>query len=285
MSVYNTTPERLLVQLHSVGAPSQHDSYCAGFEINQWRCGAFADHIIEWLPDYALKEEELDVNHGNIYVRLKQAAARVYSTMAYNKRGEFGEITLHAICRDYFNTIPLAPRVFYKTASNDVVKSFDMAHVRYVGNETFEIWLGESKFFKSGAQAIAAAIKSVKEHIDAGFLNREKFILGPQVSKSLPHADKIRKILSSTTSLNSLFENAVFPVCIACDSAAVNTHKNHTIEYIESVYSELTELQMKMQQSGLLSRIKVHLIYVPVESKDRIAKAFDKRLKGLTFED
>lgn len=285
MSVYKNIPNRMLVQLHSVAAPSQHESYCAGFEIKQWRCSAFADHIIEWLPDYALKEDELDVNHGNIYVRMKEAAARVFSTKAYNKRGEFGEITLHAICRDYFNTIPLAPRVFYKTASNDVVKSFDMAHVRYIGDEKFEIWLGESKFFKSGTLAIASAIKSVAEHIDAGFLNREKFILGPQVSKTLPHADKIRRILSSQTSLNSLFENAVFPVCIACDSAAVNTHKNHTAEYIDSVYSELTELQTKMQKSGLPNRIKVHLIYVPVESKDRIAKAFDRRLKGLTVED
>lgn len=35
---------------------------------------------------------------------------------------------LHAVCRDFFGTIPIAPRVFYLTSSNDVVKSFDMAH-------------------------------------------------------------------------------------------------------------------------------------------------------------
>jgi len=285
MNIYDNLPERLLLQLHSEGSPWQHDSFCAGFEINQWRCSALAEHIIEWLPDYALKEDELSVNHGNIYVRLREAAARVYSTMEYNKRGELGEITLHAICRDFFNTIPLAPRVFYKTASNDVVKSFDMAHVRYVGDSNFEIWLGESKFYKSGVTAIAAAVKSVKEHIDAGFLKREKFILGPQVSKSLPHAESIRKLLASQTSIDALFKNAVFPVCIACDSGAVKTHKNHTAEYLKSVSGELTALRDKLDQSGLPSRIKMHLIYVPLESKDRIAKAFDKRLKGLNIED
>ncbi|WP_227243088.1 HamA C-terminal domain-containing protein [Paraburkholderia caribensis] len=285
MNVYDSTPARLLLQLHSEASPWQHDSYCAGFEISQWRCSALADHIIEWLPDYALKEDELNVNHGNIYVRLKEAAARVYSTKAYDKRGELGEITLHAICRDYFKTIPLAPRVFYKTASNDVVKSFDMAHVRYVDDSTFEIWLGESKFYKSGVSAISAAIKSVKEHIDAGFLKREKFILGPQVSQSLPHADKIRKLLASQTSIDALFQNAVFPVCIACDSDAVKMHKDHTAEYIECVYGELTELREKLEQSGLPNKIKMHLIYVPLESKERIAKAFDRRLKGLTVED
>ncbi|RQV33561.1 DUF1837 domain-containing protein [Burkholderia cenocepacia] len=285
MNVYDNLPERLLLQLHSEGSPWQHDSFCAGFEISQWRCTALAEHIIEWLPDYALKEDELNVNHGNIYVRLKEAAARVYSTKEYNKRGELGEIALHAICRDFFKTIPLAPRVFYKTASNDVVKSFDMAHVRYVDDSTFEIWLGESKFYKSGVSAISAAIKSVKEHIDAGFLNREKFILGPQISHTLPHADKIRKLLASQTSIDTLFKNAVFPVCIACDSDAVKTHKSHTTEYLQNVFGELAVLRERLDQSGLPSKIKMHLIYVPLESKDRIAKAFDKRLKGLNVED
>ncbi|RQS68896.1 DUF1837 domain-containing protein [Burkholderia sp. Bp8963] len=285
MSVYDSIPDRLLLQLHSEGSPWRHDSYCAGFEISQWRCSALAEHIIEWLPDYALKEDELNVNHGNIYVRLKQAAARVYSSKDYNKRGELGEITLHAICRDFFKTIPLAPRVFYKTASNDVVKSFDMVHVRYTVDSTFEIWLGESKFYKDGKAAISSAIESVKAHIDAGFLKREKFILGPQVSKTLPYAEQIRKLFASQTSIDALFQNAVFPVCIACDSGAVKAYKSHTAEYIESVFGELTELREKMEESGLPAKIKMHLIYVPLESKERIADAFDKRLKALNIED
>jgi uncharacterized protein DUF1837 len=32
----------------------------------------------------------------------------------YKNRGEAGEIALHAICRDYFDTMPISPRVFYK---------------------------------------------------------------------------------------------------------------------------------------------------------------------------
>src|SRR3546814_602433 len=201
MKVNEGLPARLLTQLQSDGTTWAYESYCAGFEIKQWRCNAFADHVIEWLPDYALKEDELNVNHGNMYVRLREAAARVYSTNNYGKRGELGEIVLHAICRDFFGTIPLAPRVFYKTSSNDVVKSFDMAHIRYSDGEKFEIWLGESKFYKSGTEAIASAIESIQQHIDAGFLIHEKLLLGPQVSKKLPLFDRIRELLASLTSL------------------------------------------------------------------------------------
>ena len=285
MKAYESIPDRLLSQLHAEPTPWRHDSFCAGFEIKQWRCSALADHIIEWLPDYALKEDELDVNHGNMYVRLKQAAIRVYSTDEYGKRGEFGEITLHAICRDFFGTIPLAPRVFYKTSSNDVMKSFDMVHVKYIEGSHFQIWLGESKFYTSGIAAVKSAIESIAQHIDAGFLRNEKLILGPQVSKNLPHATEIRKLLASTTSINELFKNAVFPVCIACDSNAVKEHQDYTSEYISEILSELTVLRQKIEQSNLPSQIQLHLIYVPLQSKERVANAFDKRLKGLMIED
>lgn len=278
-------PERLLTELHALDDPWLHYSYCAGYELSDWRCGALADHIIEWIPDYALKEEELDVHHGNMYVRLKEAAVRVYTTDNYHKRGEIGEIALHAICRDFFGTVPLAPRVFYKTASNDVVKSFDLVHIRYVGDDDFEVWLGESKFYADGSDAVASAIKSVSEHIEAGFLKREKLLLSPLVPKDLPHSDKIRKILSNQTSIDALFKNAVFPICIACDSDAVKLHKSYTDEYLESVLQELSMLRDKLSASKLPQKIQVHLIYVPLESKERLANAFDRRLKGLLIKD
>ena len=70
--------------------------------------------FIEWLPEYALPEDGLAVTHANIYVKLREAAVRVYTSEKYTKRGEAGEITLHAICRDYFDTLPISPRVFLK---------------------------------------------------------------------------------------------------------------------------------------------------------------------------
>ncbi|UXL05229.1 HamA C-terminal domain-containing protein [Achromobacter xylosoxidans] len=195
MKAYENLPERLLTCLYD----STHDAgaqalYCAGFELQEWRCNALAAHIMEWIADYALVEDELDVSHANMYVRLQQAAVRIYTSDNYKKRGEVGEITLHAICRDFFGTIPFAPRVHYLTASNDVVKSFDMVHVKYLEEDNFELWLGEAKFFKDANEAITSAIASVTAHIDAGFLKSEKLILGPQISKTIPHHEKIRAL-------------------------------------------------------------------------------------------
>jgi len=258
-------------------------AYCAGFELNQWRCDAFADHAMEWIADYALIEEELRVSHANMYIRLKEAAARVYSSENYKARGEFGEITLHAICRDFFKTIPFAPRVFYLTASNDVVKSFDMVHVRYGENEKLELWLGEAKFYKDPIEAISSAIASIETHIDAGFLKKEKLILAPQISKSIPRYEEIRTLLSRQTSLDKLFEVTVFPICIVCDSKAVSTHKDHSNAYILQVQKEIEALKNKIISSGLPGKIRIVLIYVPIKSKAALAAAFDKRLKGIAL--
>jgi len=283
MTAYENVPERLLTCLHDSNEdPLAFGSYCAGFELKQWRCDAFSDHAMEWITDYALIEEDLKVNHTNIYIRLKQAAARVYTSDKYKSRGELGEIILHAICRDFFKTIPFAPRVFYLTASNDVVKSFDMAHVKYADNDKLELWLGEAKFYQDPTEAINSAISSVQAHIDAGFLKNQKLLLGPQISKSVPRYDEIRSLLSDKTSLDNLFDSAVFPICIACDSKAVAAHVSHTKLYIEKVEKEIEALQHKLVSSGLPEKIRIMLIYVPLKSKTEFAAAFDKKLKGLT---
>lgn len=261
------------------------EAYCAGFELSEWWCEGLANNLIEWIIDYALKSDELvTLDHTNSYVRLKQAAARVYTSPKYDRRGEVGEIAAHAICRKYFGTIPVAPRVNYLSASNDPVKAFDLVHVRYIGDEDVELWLGEAKFFKSRSDAIADAISSINSHITRGFLTNEKLLLGPQVSSEIPHSGKIKALLSSEVSLDQLIKHAVFPVLIAANSDATPKHTSPNEKYREEVQAEMGALWKKLQASGLTSQIKLFLIYVPLGDKDKLNAAFDARLKGLQIE-
>lgn len=281
MTAYQTKPVRLLQRIHSApdNAPPG-DAFCAGFELEQWRCDPFASHLIEWLPEYALPEPELAFSHGNAYVKLREAAIRVYTSAKYEKRGEAGEIALHAICRDYFDTIPISPRVFYKSTSNDVVKSFDLVHARFPDGKA-EIWLGESKLYTRPDKAIEAAIASINEHLDQGFLTSQKLILGPQIPKSTPHYDEITALFKVQTSLDELIASAVFAVAILCDSDAAKAAKKIDDTYVASAASEWTYLAGRIAKSGLSAKIKVALIYVPLQSKAALVRDFDTRLKGL----
>lgn len=281
MGTYDTKPVRLLQEIYSAkNETPSGDAYCAGFELEQWRCEPLARHLIEWLPEYALPEPELAISHGNAYVKLQEAAVRVYTSEKYENRGEVGEIALHAICRDYFDTIPISPRVFYKSASNDVVKSFDMVHARFPEGKP-EIWLGESKLYKDASDAIGAAIESISTHLDKGFLTNQKLLLGPQIPKTTPHYDDIIALFQSQTSLDQLIGAAVFAVGILCESDAAKTAKTIDDAYKNGAGAEWKYLAKRVSDSGLSAKIRIALIYVPLQSKKDLVDAFDTRLKGL----
>lgn len=282
LSVYDKKPERFLEHLHRAEiAELSADLLCAGYELGQWRCEAFAFHLAEWLPDYALPEEELSVNHANSLAKINQAAIRVYTSKKYEKRGEAGEIALHGICRDFFGTIPISPRVFYKSASNDVVKAFDMVHARLPESAPVEIWLGESKLWEDGSLAIADAISSIRTHIDAGFLLNEKLLIGPQIPKNTPRYDEIISIFKKQTSLDVLLKSSVFVIGILCDSRAAKAATQHDAAYLNGAKRELIALSESLASSGLTSTLKIVLLYIPLAGKAELVRAFDARLKGL----
>lgn len=199
----------------------------------------------------------------------------------YEKRGEAGEIALHAICRDYFGTLPLSPRVFYKSASNDVVKAFDMVHVRLVENAKPEIWLGESKLYQDAPGAISDAIASVKLHLDGGFLANQKVLLGPQIPKSPPRYAEVAALFRKNASLDELVRSAVFVIGICCESVAALGAKLSDESYVTKVALKATYLRDRIEASGLSKRVRVLLVYTPLASKKDLIEAFDKRLKGL----
>src|SRR4051794_5347603 len=81
---------------------------CAGFEEEAWRSEHLADHLLEWLPEFALNDREYTSLRGaNAVRRLKEAARTVYTSDKYERRGELGEILLHAIIRQEFGSVPI----------------------------------------------------------------------------------------------------------------------------------------------------------------------------------
>ncbi|MCV0387888.1 MAG: DUF1837 domain-containing protein [Nitrobacter sp.] len=282
MTAYSSKPKRFLERLYFQDGGNPIDGICcAGFELKAWRCIPFAEHLIEWLPEYALPEDELAVTHANMYVKLKQAAIRVYTSEKYKKRGEAGEIALHAICRDYFGTLPISNRVFYKSASNDVVKAFDMVHARFPESGGVELWLGESKLYTDTKDAIAEALKSVTEHLEQGFLKQQKLILGPQIPKTTPRYDELVQLFEPQTSLDKFISSGVFVIGIISTSSACGVATQITPEYKAALEKEFAVIRERLEKSGLTKSIRVVLVYVPLADKNAFVTAFDTKLKGL----
>ncbi|QDT29319.1 hypothetical protein Enr10x_46700 [Gimesia panareensis] len=120
---------------------------CIGYEAKKWRLDDFIDFVMEWLPEFSLNSKEREgIHHANSVEAIRKAAKLVYKTKKFAKRGEFGELFLHAAIRSIFKSTPAISKIFYKSSHNETVKGFDSVHV--VGPlDELELWIGEAKFY------------------------------------------------------------------------------------------------------------------------------------------
>lgn len=255
-------------------------SLCAGYEAGSWRSKALADHIFQWIPFVALDQEsQLSMGAHNFLEVIERAAVHIYKTKKTSTRGELGEILLHLACVTNFKTFPVLCKLILKTSSNDTVKGFDGVHV-LAKDEGIELWLGESKFYVDPRSAIREAVASIKDHIVPAFLHTEKAMIIGHVGEGVPRREEILHLFRKQTSLDRLFEIAVFPVLIAYESKSVSSFDKLCEEYILKIEEEAAELRGYFFECAKNLPLKFQLIFVPIECKQDVVTHFDKRLES-----
>lgn len=263
---------------------------CAGFERGQWRVNEFADHVMEWLPEFSLNYAELGkISYHNALRFIKKAAKMVYETEKYGNRGEFGELFLHIAIRQIYETIPAISKIFYKTAVNETVKGFDAVHVVSAA-DGLELWIGETKFYTDIDRAIYDVTLEIVDHLETDYLRNEFLLIQNKVDASWPHAELLNKMLDKNTSLDEVFKRACIPVLLAYESSPSTSAKESQIEYEARVAEEFKIAYEKMR-SGLNIKyskkfgdalpIKMHVILFPLQSKTTLIAALDTKLKAL----
>lgn len=253
---------------------------CAGFERGEWRLDQLAGHLIEWLPDFALSDQELsEVSRGNMVKQLRKAARLIYDTKKFDRRGEFGELVMHAVLRQCFGSLPAIKKIFYKDSRNDTVKGFDAVHV--VPTSTgLELWLGEVKFYDSITRAIKDVVIELHAHTETDYLRNEFMLITNKLDKSWPYADKLAKLTSPNTSLDEVFDACVFPVLLTYDSTTVQHHVKATDEYRDALRAEFRAHHTSFCSKVLPKNIRLHLILLPLKNKHELVQNLHARLKS-----
>lgn len=253
---------------------------CAGYERGTWRCEQFAEYLIEtWLPEFALRHSELThVTPRNMGRLIRRAARAVYETEKYEKRGEFGELILHAIVCQIFEAIPAVSKIYYKDGPNETVKGFDGVHVVADGDR-LELWLGEAKFYGDPAAAIRDAIESLGRLQRTHYLRGEFAAIVHKIDDAWPHADRLRTLLDRNTSLDRIFDSACVPVLLTYDSTVVASHRLQDEAYVRAVTEEWEAHHASFAGRNLPPDFRVHLILVPLGSKAHFVTALDTELR------
>jgi hypothetical protein len=255
---------------------------CAGFDGGAWRCEQLAKHLTEWVLEFSLRSSERElIPLGKIISVVREAASRVYANDS-TSRGEAGELLLHAACRQEFSTRQLVARLYYKSSLDQQVHGFDCVHFRFGQGQKIELWLGESKLYSKAASAISEARKSIKGHLDRGFLKSQKMLILPKISdedKTL--AATVQHLFHSNTPIDEFLEAMVIPVLIACDSEGVVASTAVCSNYISTIQAEMVDISDRVRSGSPFSMLRIQPIYVPLRSKEEFRKAFGHALKGL----
>lgn len=273
-------PQQLLQRIASIDQAPVALAMCPDFEFGSWRFKQLAEHIFDWLPDVALRPKERALLLYEPNKQLSHSARRLFDTDDPSRRGEVGEILIHAICRQEFKTIPFVARLFYKMRSNDSVTSVDVVHLLHnEDTKKLELWLGEAKLYSSLNKAKAKALESVEPLWDPEFLAEMKALIGPKLETDVPYLEELRWLFADETSLDQIVDRLVIPICIATDYDATKNAHQRTPEYLAEIEAELSKLRSYLSEK-VPSKVRIVCIFVPMDDKAKLEQAVNAKIKA-----
>lgn len=254
---------------------------CAGFENGEWRGQRLADNLFNCIPDFCLSYSEVhEVDSTEWMDKLRKSVAMIYNSPKYKSRGEFGELLLHYILKDFYKTIPAISKMYFKDGPNETVKGFDAVHVIENDEGLLDLWLGEVKFYKNASQAIKDVIPEIEEHFAHDYLRTEFIAITNKLDKESPFYEKLSQLISPNTSLDEIFERICVPVLITFNSKVIDKHVKYTDAYKEEMRTEMEKYfnQFETQFEKLGIDIEVHLFLLPLKTKETFVQMLNNKL-------
>ena len=273
-------PSFLNVRVHDLGSAPSVTGLCVGYEMGSWRTSQFAQHILEWLPEFALKHSEISgTNPGNIVRMVRDAARRVYQSKKFENRGEFGELLLHAAIREVFDSLPAISKIYYKSAANETVKGFDAVHV-VSSPAGLELWLGEAKFYSDISDAVRDVVAELQQHTTSDYMRGEFLLLKGKIDPQWPFATQLEDLLEENKSLDEVFQRACIAVLLTYDSDCLGQHISVDSAYEAAFEKEIRKHHATFASKNLPKDIAVHLILLPLNTKANLLAELDTKLKA-----
>lgn len=273
------------------------------YEDGEWRYGRFSNFIWDNAKEAALTQQEREALVGNPMTILERAAKRIRLSEDKGKGSEIAEILLYGIMRQHYKALPAVPKIFFKQNRNDNAKGADSVHIVVADDgATFELWLGEAKFYTNITSTnIEDFIESVEHLLGKTTITKENsIILGTRdvedcLRQEFPEKAselyaKIKDVLSPETSLDAIKRILHIPILLIEECKITKeckifddiyrerirrAHQERALEYFSR------QIELLKGKINLYSEIKFHLILFPIPDKNKIVQDF--LVKGNLF--
>ena len=283
-------------------------TFLVGFDINdkgdiEYRAKPLIEKLSHVIYEFAFGFHDGEETPNNeILSKLTEAAKSIYKIDAFQKvkdiyenngsidddvedkylrRGEFGELILYLLLRDFHNTIPLLSKIYFKDSFGRTVHGFDAIHIE---RDSKTLWLGESKLYKDGKAGIKALIQDIDEHFKSDYLNSEFLI----VSKKLKHFDNIPEkdywldLMSKSSKLIDQLESINIPLLCTYNCELFNKYSDENCkDFVQEYLAEMKELKQYFDDNNnhpLKTKLNIILILFPVQNKVELVKGLHNKL-------
>jgi hypothetical protein len=301
--------------------------YYAGFDLGSFRYKELIEQIQRAIVDFAygfhdgILEDTYDIDilresAKSLYeIKEFKDAKKIYVDEEsdieddiadkYLKRGEFGELILHLLLRDFHNSIPMLSKIYLKDSYGHAVHGFDSIHIAPDINnpQEYSFWFGESKLYNDGKAGVIALTKDIKEHFNADYL-RSEFALISKKKESYISLDKFKNLnkkqeyeeflhlknewydkLDSANKLEDILSSVTIPMLCTYSSDAFNRHSNEkSEEFLNELDAEIRMLKEYFDENlkiPISTTLKIILFLFPVPSKKELVKQLHTKLSHM----
>ena len=287
-------------------------AYFVGFDLDDsgnslYRVKPLIELLTNVIPEFAFGHHygtSVDINE--IVCKLIESAKSIYNVEAFKKardlslsdtdiddsdatddekkilkRGEFGELILHLLLRDFHETIPLVSKIYFKDAENVAVHGFDAVHIQ---PDAKSLWLGESKLYQDGKRGVSELVNDIKEHINRDYLKSEFSIIYRKLNgfDDIPNKTEWLSLLSSSTTLKEQLESITIPLLCTYSSNVFEKHSDEKLaEFIKDFENEIKALKAhfdKKNDHALKDRLNIILLLFPIKCKKELVKGLHEKL-------
>jgi hypothetical protein len=202
----------------------------------------------------------------------------------YLKRGEFGELLLHLLLRDFHSTVPLLSKIYFKDSYSSTVHGFDAVHIQ---PETKTLWLGEAKLYVDPKKGIADLIHDIKAHFKRNYLHDEFAIISKKLKtfKDVPEKEHWLDILSRQARLSDILASVTIPLLCTYSSDNFSKYDDENLEsFVVDYKNEVLGLKRYFDESNdhpLKTNLNIILLLFPVRSKNELVKRMHEKLHQL----
>lgn len=289
-------------------------TYFVGFDKNStgqryYRLEELIDLLQDVIPEFAFAHYGT-INTLNAINMIREAAKSIYRIKEFEEtrqiyengkfidddektgkdksleRGEFGELILHLLLRDFHKTIPLLSKIYFKDAYGSTVHGFDAVHVEPIAKT---LWLGESKLYINPEKGLKALIQDIKTHFVGDYLRDEFNIISKKVklydNSSFPEREYWLDLMHRNTKMIDLLNSVSIPLlCTYSSENFTEYHDEKCAGFIKDYQEEIRKLKRYFDENNdhpLKSDLNIILLLFPVRSKNELVKRMHQKLYHL----